>query len=127
MPVGSRSGTMFSTPFSASRTGSPAFKIEPLTLMREGLRVVRPGGKAFFSSYADRFWKDRLKWFRLQAAAGLIGEIDEERTGDSIIVCKDGFTARTFRPADFQSLAGRLGIDVRIRNRRIERVLHACK
>jgi SAM-dependent methyltransferase len=96
------------------QNGISAFKIDPFTLIWESLRVVRPGGTAFFSSYSDRFWNDRLDWFRLQAAAGLVGEIDEERTGDGVIVCKDGFTARTLRPADFRALADRLGVDARV-------------
>ncbi len=96
------------------QNGISAFKIDPPALMGESLRVVRSGGTAFFSSYADRFWKDRLEWFRLQAAAGLVGEIDEEKTGNGVIVCKDGFTARTFRPADFLSLARTLGVEARI-------------
>jgi len=96
------------------QNGISAFKIDALSLMRESLRVIRPGGTAFFSSYSDKLWTDRLDWFRLQAAAGLVGEIDEARTSDGVIVCKDGFTARTFRPEDFRTLADRLGVDARI-------------
>ena len=96
------------------QNGISAFKIDPLALMGESLRVVRPGGTAFFSSYSDRFWNDRLEWFRLQAAAGLVGEIDEGQTRDGVIVCKDGFKALTFRPADFLSLAERLGVEARV-------------
>jgi SAM-dependent methyltransferase len=96
------------------QNGISAFKIDPLTLMKESLRVVRPGGTAFFSSYSSRFWDDRLEWFRLQAAAGLVGEIDDNQTRDGVIVCKDGFKARTFGPADFLSLADRLGVDAQV-------------
>ena len=38
-----------------------------------------------------------------------MGEIDEEATGEGEIVCKDGFTATTVRPADFAALTADLG------------------
>ena len=96
------------------QNGISAFKIDPLTLMKESLRVVRPGGTAFFSSYSSRFWDDRLEWFRLQAAAALVGEIDDDQTRDGVIVCNDGFKARTIGPADFLSLAERLGVEAQV-------------
>jgi 2-polyprenyl-6-hydroxyphenyl methylase/3-demethylubiquinone-9 3-methyltransferase len=33
-----------------------------------------------------------------------VGEIDEVRTGDGAIVCRDGFAATTFTPADLEQL-----------------------
>ncbi len=83
------------------QNGISAFRIEPSRLIRESLRVLQKGGTAFFSSYTDSFWDDRLNWFRLQAEEGLVGEIDEERTGGSVIICKDGFRSTTFRREDF--------------------------
>jgi len=83
-------------------------------LVRESLRVTKPGGTVLFSSYSDRFWEDRLHWFQLQSEAGLLGEIDHEKTGDGVIVCKDGFTATTVEPEEFFSLVEGIDIDTRI-------------
>jgi len=46
--------------------------------------------ESVFSTYAAEFWSERLRWFELQAAAGLVGEIDYEKTKDGVVVCKDG-------------------------------------
>jgi len=67
--------------------------------------VCRPGGIVLFSSYSDRFWEHRLEWFELQAGEGLLGEIDYAKTGDGVIVCKDGFTATTVSAEEFRVLA----------------------
>jgi len=90
------------------QNGISAFKVEPLELMREAVRVTAPGGTAIFSSYSEHFWDDRLEWFELQAAEGLLGEIDRGQTRDGVIVCKDGFRATTFSPGDFLDLARRM-------------------
>jgi len=55
--------------------------------------------------YAAEFWEERLTWFRIQAAHGLVGEIDEDATGAGGIVCRDGFRASTFGADDFRELA----------------------
>jgi 2-polyprenyl-6-hydroxyphenyl methylase/3-demethylubiquinone-9 3-methyltransferase len=96
------------------QNGISAFKVDPSELMREALRVTRRGGRVVFSSYAERFWPNRLEWFRLQAAHGLIGEIDEEATGTGVIVCKDGFRATTVGPEDFKALAVTPGVTAEI-------------
>jgi SAM-dependent methyltransferase len=75
------------------QNGISAFGRDPLRLFEESLRVVKPGGKALFSTYAEEFWDDRLDWFRRQSAEGLLGEIDEDRTGAGVIVCRDGFSS----------------------------------
>ncbi len=96
------------------QNGISAFHVNQQDLIKESLRVTKPGGIVLFSSYSDRFWKDRLHWFRLQSEAGLVGEIDYEKTGDGVIVCKDGFTATTIRPQQFQSLTEVLDVETRI-------------
>jgi len=72
------------------QNGICAFRVDPPALVRGALRVLRPGGRALFSTYAREFWSERLDWFRAQADAGLVGEIDEEASGDGTIVCRDG-------------------------------------
>jgi SAM-dependent methyltransferase len=96
------------------QNGISAFHVDPEALIAESIRVTRPAGTVLFSSYSERFWPDRLKWFELQAEAGLLGEIDYEKTGNGVIVCKDGFTARTVSPEEFGRLTGSLGGGVRV-------------
>jgi SAM-dependent methyltransferase len=90
------------------QNGISAFHRDQRTLLQEALRVCRSGGIALFSTYAEKFWTQRLEWFQLQAAAGLLGEIDWQRTGNGIITCKDGFTASTASAEDFRWLAADL-------------------
>ena len=92
------------------QNGLSAFHVDPQTVVREAVRVTRPGGRVLLSSYAAKFWPHRLEWFRLQARHGLLGEIDEEATRDGRIVCKDGFTAGTISPDEFFALAS--GLDI---------------
>jgi 2-polyprenyl-6-hydroxyphenyl methylase/3-demethylubiquinone-9 3-methyltransferase len=96
------------------QNGISAFGVDARTLYREAVRVTRTGGTVLFSSYAPSFWESRLEWFRVQAAHGLIGEIDENATGDGVIVCRDGFRARTFGREDFVELAAGLGLAARV-------------
>jgi len=96
------------------QNGISAFKVDRELLMREALRVTRPGGRVLFSSYAEAFWPDRLDWFRIQADHGLLGEIDEEATGNGVIVCKDGFRATTIGPEDFKALTSKIAVIPRI-------------
>jgi 2-polyprenyl-6-hydroxyphenyl methylase/3-demethylubiquinone-9 3-methyltransferase len=97
------------------QNGISSFHVDERTLMETAVRLVKPGGKALFSSYAEGFWEHRLEWFRIQSAHGLVGEIDESATGDGMIVCKDGFTATTVTPQRFSTLARGLGETVSIR------------
>jgi 2-polyprenyl-6-hydroxyphenyl methylase/3-demethylubiquinone-9 3-methyltransferase len=96
------------------QNGLSAFHADRERVVAEALRVTRPGGTAYFSSSSDRFWEDRLDWFELQAAAGLIGPIDRERTGDGVIVCSDGFEAETIRPAEFRKLVTHANAELEI-------------
>jgi 2-polyprenyl-6-hydroxyphenyl methylase/3-demethylubiquinone-9 3-methyltransferase len=90
------------------QNGISALKVPPEVLMCGAVRVTRRDGLAIFSSYAECFWDERLEWFRLQAQHGLLGEIDEDVTGNGEIVCKDGFRATTFAPEQFAVLLRRL-------------------
>ncbi|MBI5433572.1 MAG: class I SAM-dependent methyltransferase [Planctomycetes bacterium] len=96
------------------QNGISAFALEPERLVREALRVTRPGGSVLVSSYAAGFWPERLRWFEAQAVAGLLGAIDRERTRDGVIACLDGFRSGTFTPTDFRALGARLGSEPEI-------------
>jgi 2-polyprenyl-6-hydroxyphenyl methylase/3-demethylubiquinone-9 3-methyltransferase len=96
------------------QNGISAFQVEPFRLLSESIRVARDHGIILFSTYSEKFWQPRLEWFRLQAAEGLVGEIDEEKTGDGVIVCKDGFKATTFSPERFLALTSKFSVDVNI-------------
>jgi 2-polyprenyl-6-hydroxyphenyl methylase/3-demethylubiquinone-9 3-methyltransferase len=97
------------------QNGISAFQVDQRALVAEAIRVTRPGGRVLFSSYSDKFWDDRLEWFRLQSEHGLVGEIDWEATGDGVIVCRDGFKATTIGRDDFVSLMSTFDIQWRIR------------
>lgn len=93
------------------QNGLSAFHADSRRVVREALRVTRPGGRAFFSTYSDRFWEHRLAWFARQAEAGLIGPIDYGRTGAGVIVCLDGFRASTVSREEFAALLDGLGVE----------------
>ncbi|MDH4197727.1 MAG: class I SAM-dependent methyltransferase [Candidatus Aminicenantes bacterium] len=90
------------------QNGISAFGVDQRILIRESVRVAGSGGTVLFSTYAERFWPERLAWFEGQAEAGLLGEIDYGKTGDGVIVCKDGFRARTVSPGQFEELTSGL-------------------
>ncbi len=96
------------------QNGISAFHVNQHDLIRESIRVAKSGGIVLFSSYSDKFWEERLEWFRLQSVNGLLGEIDLEKTRNGVIVCKDGFTATTVRPDQFRSLVKQLDLDAHI-------------
>jgi len=89
------------------QNGISAFHVDPETLFRESIRVTKKGGKVLFSSYAERFWPERIAWFKIQAELGLLGEINPEKSTDGRIVCRDGFTATTFGPEQFEQILSR--------------------
>lgn len=86
------------------QNGISAFKVNSTHLVEEAVRVTRKGGVILFSSYSPGFWEHRLDWFRLQSEAGLIGEIDEQKTRNGRIVCKDGFKATYITGDQFMKL-----------------------
>jgi len=96
------------------QNGISAFQVDQRTLLAAAVAAARPGGRVIFASYADSFWEHRLAWFRLQAAHGLVGAIDEAATGEGVIVCRDGFRATTVSPDQFQRLAQGLGRQVTV-------------
>ena len=96
------------------QNGLSAFKLNKRDLVKETLRVTCKNGSAFFSSYSNNFWEDRLEWFRLQAEYGLLGEIDEDKTKDGVIVCKDGFRATTITEDKFRNLCEKLNFKPQI-------------
>jgi 2-polyprenyl-6-hydroxyphenyl methylase/3-demethylubiquinone-9 3-methyltransferase len=67
-----------------------------------------------FSSYSNKIWDDRLDWFRKQSQDGLLGEIDEEKTRDGTIVCKDGFRGITISGNQFIELFDECGLNASI-------------
>lgn len=79
------------------------------TVIQKILEILKPGQSAYFSSYSANFWDFRLKWFEEQASKGLLGEIDYSKTKDGVIICKDGFQARTHFPKDFQKIGEESG------------------
>jgi 2-polyprenyl-6-hydroxyphenyl methylase/3-demethylubiquinone-9 3-methyltransferase len=96
------------------QNGISAFHVDQRALIIESVRVAKAGGIVLFSSYSDKFWKQRVEWFELQSEAGLLGEIDYDRTRDGVIVCKDGFTATTVDAKHFRALTSDLNAEVRV-------------
>lgn len=96
------------------QNGISAFHVDQKELIRESVRVAKSGGTVLFSTYSDKFWKERLHWFELQSAAGLLGEIDYEKTRHGVIVCRDGFRATSVSHDQFLSLASGLNVQTRI-------------
>lgn len=92
------------------QNGISAFGVDQQRLFAEAVRVTRLGRTTLFSSYSEGFWADRLRWFEIQSAHGLIGTIDYQATGNGVIVCKGGFRATTVNAAAPRSLAGILGL-----------------
>lgn len=96
------------------QNGISAFGIDKKGLIAESIRVTKENGLILFSSYSPKIWKDRLEWFRRQSQAGLIGEIDEEKTFDGTIVCNDGFRATTVSSDQFTKLFDEFNLTVSI-------------
>ena len=96
------------------QNGISAFKVDPEKLIEESIRVTKKEGILLFSSYSEKFWDDRFKWFSMQSEAGLIGEIDYNQTKKGIISCKDGFKSITFSKEDFLKLADNFNVETAI-------------
>lgn len=96
------------------QNGISAFHVDQLELIRESIRVTKPGGTVLFSTYSEKFWDHRLHWFQLQSETDLLGEIDYEKTGNGIIVCKDGFKATTVSSEQFLEMIKAFDVQVKI-------------
>jgi hypothetical protein len=73
--------------------------------------VTRKGGIVLFSSYSDRFWPQRLAWFEVQSAEGLVGPIDYTASTDGFIVCTDGFRSGRMTSEDFRALCSGFSVE----------------
>jgi 2-polyprenyl-6-hydroxyphenyl methylase/3-demethylubiquinone-9 3-methyltransferase len=96
------------------QNGICAFGVDQAALIEQAVRVTRPAGQVFFSTYSAGFWDERLRWFEAQSAAGLVGAIDYERTGEGEIVCTDGFRTGQVPPDRFESLCAGLGLSAEV-------------
>ncbi len=96
------------------QNGISAFGVNKKRLIAESIRVTKDDGITLFSSYSPKIWDARLEWFRRQSRFGLIGKIDEEKTCDGTIVCKDGFRATTVSGNEFVKLFGEFGLKASI-------------
>lgn len=96
------------------QNGICAFGVDKAALIRQAVRVARPAGRLFFSTYSANFWNDRLQWFEAQSAAGLVGPIDYAKTGAGEIVCTDGFRTGQVSPVQFESLCAGLGLTAEV-------------
>ncbi|MGD8506126.1 MAG: class I SAM-dependent methyltransferase [Candidatus Bathyarchaeota archaeon] len=92
------------------QNGISAFGVDEKLLIAEAIRVTKDNGTILFSSYSPKIWEARLEWFRRQSQFGLVGEIDEEKSCDGSIVCKDGFRATTVSGEQFMELFDRFGL-----------------
>ncbi len=97
------------------QNGLSAIKGSAERLISVCMQSLKKGGKAFFSTYSGKFWQYRLEWFREQADKKLLGEIDEEKTKDGVIVCKDGFKAVTFTEEELKKLGAQSGFRYEIK------------
>jgi len=96
------------------QNGISAFGVDMRRLVAESVRVTKVDGTILFSSYSPRIWGARLEWFRRQSQLGLIGEIDEGKSRDGKIFCKDGFTATTVSSNCFVELFNEFRLDASI-------------
>ena len=96
------------------QNGISAFGVDKKRLISESITVTKSDGLILFSSYSPKIWADRLDWFRKQSQIGLLGEIDEEKTGGGTIVCKDGFKATTISGSQFTELFKEFELDASV-------------
>lgn len=54
-------------------------------------------------------------WFQEQAEKGLLGKLDFDRTKDGVIICEDGFSARTHTQKDLEIIGNKSGCEYQIK------------
>ena len=91
------------------QNGLSALKGSASSLVNGCVKALKKEGRAYFSTYSDKFWDYRLTWFEEQADKGLLGQIDKNQTKKGVIVCQDGFRATTFTEKDFIELGKAFG------------------
>lgn len=96
------------------QNGISAFGVDKRRLVAESVRVTKDNGVILFSSYSPKIWEARLEWFRRQSLFGLVGEIDEAKTCEGTIVCKDGFRATTVSSDQFVELFDEVGLNASV-------------
>lgn len=96
------------------QNGLSAMKITSNDLLKIS-QLVKNGGKIYFSTYSEKFFESRLKWFEEQADKKLLGKINYNKTKDGFIVCEDGFRAITFSEKDLNLIGDILGYEYYIR------------
>lgn len=96
------------------QNGISAFGVDKSRLIAESVRVTKEGGLILFSSYSPKIWQERLDWFRSQSQMGLLGEIDEKKTRNGNIVCKNGFRATTVSGSQFTEFFDEFGLNASI-------------
>jgi 2-polyprenyl-6-hydroxyphenyl methylase/3-demethylubiquinone-9 3-methyltransferase len=96
------------------QNGISAFGVDRQRLVAEAVRVTREGGVVLFSTYSPLIWPDRLDWFRAQSRAGLLGELDESRSMDGMVVCRDGFRSEAVSGAELRTLFERVDQEARV-------------
>ena len=92
-----------------------AMKVEPFSYVGKIMALLSPGGRAWISTYSEKFWPSRVAWFLEQAEKGLLGELDMMQTKDGIIVGKDGFRATTHTPEQLEELGKSSGYPYEVR------------
>lgn len=96
------------------QNGLSAVKGNPSGLIEGCMAALKAGGVAYFSTYSEKIWETRLDWFREQAKKGLLGDLDEEKTKNGVIICKDGFRADTFSQQEFITFGEASGCRYRV-------------
>jgi len=97
------------------QNGLSSMKVEPFSFIAQTTALLKAGGKALYSTYSPLFWECRLSWFEEQASKKLLGEIDHGQTKDGVIVCKDGFTAKTFSEDDLHKAGKASGFSYEVK------------
>ncbi len=96
------------------QNGLSAMRVTSQDSIKKISEMVVSDGKAYFSTYSEKFWEYRVMWFKEQAEKGVLGELDIDKTKDGVIICKDGFKAITHTPKDLKMLGDSSGYEYQI-------------